>query len=130
MKGVLNMPLYYLPDTLVKKVPHERENRAIIDRIPAADLEAIKAELNRRIDAVVDTDEELITSGWIPGHEWAGTVWLPIYETAHKDAARAGMVFGAIVFEVMMEREEDWSLGKYQVDGRDIGSITYFRIHR
>ena len=34
-----------------------------------------------------------------------------------------------LVFETMMKREEDWSLGKYQVNGRDIGSTTYFRIH-
>ena len=87
-------------------------------------------ELNRRIDEVADSDEELITAGWIPGNNWDGTVWAPISVAASGDSQRSGMVFGAIVFEVMMNRPEDWSLGKYQINGRDIGSTTYFRIKR
>jgi hypothetical protein len=125
------MPLYSLPNMKeIIRIPHDQDNRPIIDRIPDSDLDAIVDEINRRVDAVVDSPEELITSGWIPGNYWIGTVWEPIYIAARNDFSRAGMVFGALVFEVMMNRPEDWSLGKYQVNGRDIGSTTYFRIFR
>lgn len=126
------MPLFYISGELqeVTRIPHDTANRPVINRIPQNEYNAVIEELNRRIDAVVDSPEELITAGWIPGSDWTGTVWEPIYDAAHYDVERAGMVFGAIVFEVMMNREEDWSLGKYQVDGRDIGSTTYFRIRR
>lgn len=85
--------------------------------------------MNRRIDSVLNSPEKLLTAGWIPGRDWTDTVWYPIYLAANKDQDRAAMVFGAIVFETMMNRTEDWSLGKYQKNGTDIGSTTYFRIH-
>jgi len=125
------MPLYTVPDLkVITRIPHDRENRPIINRIPRRDYDKIIEELNRRIDEVANSDEELITAGWIPGNNWDGTVWAPISVAANGDPQRSGMVFGAIVFEVMMNRPEDWSLGKYQINGRDIGSTTYFRIKR
>ena len=124
------MPLYSIPDMkIIKKIPHERDNITIIKRIPKEKLELIIKELNHKIDEVADSSNEIVTSGWIPGNDWTGSVWEPIYIAAERDFSRAGMIFGALVFEIMMKREEDWSLGKYQVNGRDIGSTTYFRIH-
>ena len=123
------MPLYSVPDMRqITNVPHEASNRPIVNRIPEESLVRIRKEINERIQAVVDSHEELITSGWIPGSDWTNTVWQPIYIASRNDFVRAGMVFGFLVFEEMMYREEDWSLGKYQVNGRDIGSTTYFRI--
>ncbi|MEA4892466.1 MAG: hypothetical protein VB085_07875 [Peptococcaceae bacterium] len=112
----------------ITKIPHDNVNRPIINRIPKIELDAIIDELNRRVDEIVDSHDELITAGWIPGSNWTGMVWSPIYTASGNDFTRAGMVFGALVFEVIMNRSEDWSLGKYQVNGRDIGSTTYFRI--
>ena len=124
------MPLYSIPDMkIIKKIPHERDNITIIKRIPKEKLELIIKELNHKIDEVADSPNEIITSGWIPGNDWSGSIWEPIYIAAEKDFSRAGMIFGALVFETMMNRKEDWSLGKYQVNGHDIGSTTYFRIH-
>ena len=125
------MALYSIPDMKqITRVPHDKDNRPIINRISPEKLQAIFDELNRLIDEVVDTQEELITAGWLPGRDWSGTVWQAIFVAANKNYNLAAMVFGALVFEAIMDRPEDWSLGKYQVDGRDIGSITYFRIHR
>lgn len=125
------MALYSVPDMKqIIKVPHDKNNRPIINRIPSEQLQVIFDELNRLIDSVVNTQDELITAGWLPGKVWEDTVWYPIYVAANKDEQRAAMVFGALVFETIINRPEDWSLGKYQVDGRDIGSTTYFRIYR
>lgn len=125
------MPLFYVPSMKkVESIPHDAKNRPIINRIPKEDWQKIFDELNNRVDAVVDSPKELITSGWIPGNHWEETVWYPIYVASQMDPDISGMVFGAIVFEVIMNREEDWSLGKYQVNSRDIRSTTYFRIHQ
>lgn len=125
------MALFSIPDMKqITKVPHDKVNRPIINRIPSGQLQAIFDELNRLIDEVVDTPDELITAGWLPGSDWTGTVWDAIYVAANKDHNRAAMVFGVLAFEAIMKRPEDWSFGKYQVDGRDIGSTTYFRIYR
>ena len=124
------MPLYSIPDMkIIKRIPHYYDNKLIIERIPEEQKNKIIKEINCKINEVADSPNEIITSGWIPGNDWTGSVWEPIYIAAEKDFSRAGMIFGALVFETMMKREEDWSLGKYQVNGRDIGSTTYFRIH-
>ena len=123
------MPLYSIPDMkLITRIPHESTNRSIINRISSDNLLAIRNEINRLIDEVIDSHNELITSGWLPGTDWTGTVWDPIYIASRNNFKQAGMVFGTLVFEEIMSRPEDWSFGKYQVDGRDIGSTTYFRI--
>lgn len=125
------MPLYSIDNgqaTIITRIPHISINLAMIKRIAAQDLKAIRDELNRRVDAVVNTSDELITSGWIPGKDWTNTVWEPIYVASRNNISLAGMVFGTLLFEVMMNRSENWSLGKYQVNDRDIGSTTYFRI--
>ena len=43
--------------------------------------QAIIDELNRRIDE----NPEVHTAGWIPGHNWKGTVFYPIYLACKKD---------------------------------------------
>ena len=92
------MALYSIPDMKqITSVPHDRDNRPIINRIPPEQLQAIFDELNRLIDEVVDTPEELITAGWLPGSDWTGTVWDAIYVAANRDHSRAAMVFGALV---------------------------------
>lgn len=37
-------------------------------------------ELNKRIDE----NPEVHTAGWIPGHDWTGTVFYPIYLACKK----------------------------------------------
>jgi len=98
------MSLFRIPDMhRYTSVPHDRDNRPLINRIPPNQLHEIFDELNRRIDAVVDSPEELITAGWIPGYDWTGTVWEPIYFACNRDYGRSAMVFGALVFETINE---------------------------
>ena len=73
---------------------------------------------------------EVHTAGWIPGHDWTETVFYPIYLACKKDTTSAALFFGIIVFIVFMDRPEQWSLGRYQVNDKDIASMTYFRIGR
>jgi hypothetical protein len=126
------MPLYAVnPDGLKKLtgLPYKSNTQPIIDRIPHEAIQAIRAEINRLADLAASSGEkQLFTAGWLPGSDWTGTVWEPIYEACGCDVDLSGRTFGALVFFVMTEREEDWSFGRYEVDGREIGSNTYFRI--
>ena len=77
------MPLYSIPDMkIIKKIPHEHVNRSIINSIPYDERNAIIKELNHKIDEVADSPNEIITSGWIPGNDWSGSIWEPIYIAA------------------------------------------------
>ena len=80
-------------------------------------------DLNNKINAA-----DIHTAGWMPGKIWKGTVFEPILNKACKgNQTQAGLFFGIIVFKVFMDRPEKWICGRFEKDGKDIGSITYFR---
>ena len=118
------MTVYYLESsTPVGRLPHASEFAQSMSRMDASDLATIRAELNRLF-----ATNEIQTAGWIPGNDWTGTIWSPIYH----DAARgnydiAARIFGLIVFDVAMRRPEAWITGRFEKNGVAIRSLTYFR---
>jgi len=84
------------------------------------------ARVNELID---ESGAEIATAGWLPGSDWTGTPFEPIYtRAARHDFDRSAMFFGQLVWYTIMQRPEPWGSGRYQVDGKDIGSRTYFRL--
>ncbi len=68
---------------------------------------------------------------WIPGSDWTGTVFQPIYEKACKcNREAAAEFFGLIFWAVLLERNDVWSFGRYEKDGIPIGGMTYFKFGR
>jgi hypothetical protein len=118
------MPLFDLETMqLVTHVPYQREYNLFLERMTGQEVAAINAWINERIDG-----EEIHTAGWLPGADWTGTPLQPIYEkAARKNPDVAGRCFGLMVYVVFMRRPEDWISGRFELDGREIGSRTYFR---
>ncbi|MBI3747607.1 MAG: hypothetical protein HY262_01970 [Chloroflexi bacterium] len=112
----------------IEQVPFRREFDVLRSRLSSADFGAMVARINELIDA---SGAEIATAGWLPGSDWTGTPFEPIYAiAARQDYQRSAMFFGQLVWYVVMARPEPWGSGRYQVDGRDIGSRTYFRLSR
>ncbi len=111
---------------VVSSVPYEREYRDFMSRLTDSDIAAIKSCLNEMIDG-----DEIHTAGWMPGSDWTGTPFDPIYQkAARKSFAASARCFGLMVWEVFMERPEKWTSGRFEKDGEEIGSRTYFRTDR
>jgi len=88
------------------------------------DYREIFDELAQRIHGT-----EIQTSSWIPGEDWRGTVFQPIYEDAcGQDPIAAAKFFGLILWDVMLHDEHYWSFGRYEKDGIPIGGLTYFQV--
>jgi hypothetical protein len=118
------MPLFDL-ETMqrVTKVPFEKEYKLFRDRMSPQEVAAIEKWINDRIDK-----DEIHTAGWLPGADWTGTPLQPIYDkAARKNVEVAGKCFGLMVYVVFMHRPEDWVSGRFELNGREIGSRTYFR---
>lgn len=110
----------------ITRIPHRDFYNACIARMSQGDIDAIKAELNERIET-----DEVHTAGWMPGSDWSETVFQPIYsDGCRNDTEQAALLFGLIVWVVMMERPERWGFGRYEKDGVPIRSLTYFKLHR
>lgn len=109
------------------RVPFAPQFEALRRRLSSAEFDAMVERINELIDA---SGAEIATAGWLPGSDWTGTPFEPIYmKAARGDFDRSAMFFGQLVWYAIMERPERWGSGRYQVDGRDIGSRTYFRLN-
>jgi hypothetical protein len=71
---------------------------------------------------------EVDTSSWIPGSDWTDTVFQPLWVACGEDPAAAALFFGLIVWQVVMDRSDCWSFGRYEKEGVAIKGMTYFRI--
>ncbi|MGN8774718.1 hypothetical protein [Candidatus Weimeria sp. HCP3S3_B5] len=108
----------------VTRLPHQADYDRWRKNISDDEYKAVEGTLNARIDA-----SKINTAGWIPGHDWTGTVYEPIYEACGKNVTLAGMFFGLIVFKLLMERQDKtWGFGRYENNGLQIASMTYFEL--
>lgn len=64
----------------------------------------------------------------MPGSDWTGTAFQPIWEkAAKKNEELAAKIFGLLVFEIFRHRPEDWYTGRFEKEGIPLRGRTYFR---
>jgi hypothetical protein len=125
------MPLYRLMEKQpVSTIPFQDQYDGWQKALGPTNCAEIMAEFNRLIEARLATKEvenQIHTAGWIPGSDWDGTVWAPIYYTAaREDPGQAALCFGLFCYVAFMRRPEKWIVGKFDLNGKSIGSNTYF----
>jgi hypothetical protein len=117
--------LFSVPDLKqITTIPHEDSYWACVNPLSDEQYDAIYDNLDSRF-----SEREVDTSSWIPGSDWTESVFEPLYFACNENQELAGMVFGIIVWVVVMSRPDDsWSFGRYEKDGVPIKGMTYFRI--
>jgi hypothetical protein len=111
----------------ILSVPYRARFDAMTARLSPAEFDAIVSHINALIDGV---GADIATAGWLPGNDWTGTHFQPIYDkAARRSYDQAAKFFGLLVWHTVMQRPETWASGRYQKGGKDIGSRTYFRVH-
>lgn len=107
----------------IGKMPFADQYRRYMAAMTPEEIRAIKDRLNEMIDGT-----EIQTAGWMPGSDWTGTVFEPIYfKAANQSYTESAKCFGLMVWEVFMERPEVWTSGRFEKDGEPIGCRTYFQ---
>jgi len=107
-------------------IPYRAQFDALKKRLSNEEFEAMLARINELID---ESGSEIATAGWLPGSDWTGTAFEPIYtKAAPGDFDRSAMFFGQLVWYTIMRRPERWGSGRYELDGKQIRSRTYFRL--
>lgn len=108
----------------ISSIPYHSQYEIWRSRLTAGEFQAIYDELRSRVDG-----SEIETSSWIPGANWEGTVFQPIYDAAcRQDETTSAQFFGLILWQVIMEHEQVWAFGRYEKDGIPIKGLTYFRL--
>ena len=109
----------------IARIPHEAEFNMWRARLAEDQYQAIVDELNLRVSG-----REVNTASWLPGGNWEGTVFWPIFKIAcRENYESSALFFGLIVWKFFMDRDDAWSFGRYEKAGVPIRGLTYFRIN-
>ncbi len=92
-----------------------------------SDYQAVREAINRYVDAV-PLDKPFVSS-FIPGSDWRGTVYDPLFMACGHSEEQSGWFFGLIVWQVMIDHEEEWVFKPADKEG-DILGTTYWRRNR
>ena len=109
----------------INHIPHQDVYNTLKSRLYVGEIRAIEKELNKRI-----TGKEVNTSTFLPGHNWFGTVFEPLYiKACRHNREVSAKFFGVIVWKILMERKDSWAFERYKINKRAIKGMTYFRIN-
>ena len=110
----------------IRHIPHRQTFNLLKKRLSQKQFDGVVAEIEQRIK---DAGDEIVTAGWLPGADWSGTPFQPIYETAaRKNKEVAAKMFGLMVWYTIMQRHDCWGSGRFEKDGLPLSSRTYFRL--
>src|SRR6188768_1676131 len=107
------MPLIDIESgTEINRIPYRDTFDLLRGRLSGAEFDAMVARVNELID---EAGGEIATAGWLPGSDWTGTVFAPIYtKAARQDFTRSALFFGQLVWYAIMHRPERWASGRYE----------------
>lgn len=109
-------------------MPFEKDFTTLRSRLTKEEFDAAVDRINELIDKA---GAKIATAGWLPGSDWTGTPFEPLYtKAARLNYDIAAKFFGLLVWYAVMERPETWGSGRYEKNGKDIGSRTYFKLER
>lgn len=105
---------------IYNQAPHQSTLNALKRNLTNKELDAIIKELNH----IISSSQGIETSSYIPGSDWTGTVYQPIYEKgADYSFDLAAKMFGILLFEVFINRSETWLFCKSE----NIRGTVYFK---
>lgn len=100
-------------------------------RLPQEGLDRIVTELVRQLDEVLVGGT--ISASWIPGHDWVGTIYMPIYEkVGRQDEKLSALFFGTLMQDTVIHHKSWWSRVKTpkapQKDPEGMEITLYWRV--
>lgn len=114
--------LYTVDRQHVDFIPHHQDYDRWCQRLSEDQIQDIMEELEKVLN-----QGEVHVSSFVPGSDWTGTVYQPIYEIAcDEDERQAAFFFGILMWVAVMNHPETWSFLKYKED--NIQGMTHFRI--
>jgi len=111
----------------ITDIPRRRQEQFNVWRsnLSDSDYEAVIEKINEYVDAV--PPDEPFVSSFIPGSDWTGTVYQPLYIACGQSVEQSGWFFGLIVWQVMIDHEEEWYFKLADKDSDDVLGARYWR---
>lgn len=120
------MSLFDLEGNEVKHMPHKETYDRWKANLSDNDFDNIIDALHEIMDNT-PSGQHVITSSYIPGSDWAGTPYHPIYDACGQDWEAARLFYGQLAWRAVQMHPERWHfIRQKRDDDRPIG-MTYFR---
>jgi len=108
---------------VLKKGARGQSYELLCSRLSSQEIADIRDTLDNRIEG-----KRIETSAWIPGSNWSGTVYQPIYEKAALMSHElSGMMFGLLVWEAFERHPDDWYTERFIMGGEEDRFRVYFK---
>jgi len=114
--------LFDLDGNQMTRVPHKGEFDAWRTKIGNADYDLAVEAIKDRIDG-----KSVFTSSFLPGSDWMGTPFQPLYFACGQSEEQSGYFFGLIVWSIIMEDDDEWVFKPSEKDDGDPLGTTYWR---
>ena len=100
-----------------------RTFRLLCSRLSPAELSDVRDALDARIEG-----SRVETASWIPGPDWRGTAYQPIYEKgARRNPELAALMFGLMAWEAFERHDDDWYTERFSMGGEEDRFRVYFK---
>jgi len=121
--------LFTIEGKEIEGIPHRRQRdfNAWRRNLSDSDYQAAVDEIKKYVDAVLP--DKPFVSSFIPGSDWRGTVYDPLFIACGRSKEQAGWFFGLIVWQVIIDHEDEWMFKPADEDD-DILGTTYWRSNR
>lgn len=118
--------LFSINDKRITDIPRRRQQQFNVWRsnLADSDYDAVVEAINEYVDAV-PLDKPFVSS-FIPGRDWTGTVYEPLYFACGQSEEQSGWFFGLIIWQVMIDHPEEWVF-KISDKEDDVLGTTYWR---
>jgi hypothetical protein len=119
--------LYSLDGDKIKDIPKKRKAdfNQWRKNLSCEDYEKVRIAINAYIDNKVHKNEPFVSSH-IPGPDWRGTPYQSLYLACGQSMEQSGWFFGLIVWQVVIDRPEDWVFKLGDKDEDDVQGTTYW----
>ncbi|MBN1516300.1 hypothetical protein JXA32_07000 [Candidatus Sumerlaeota bacterium] len=113
------------------RIPHRQNYNRWRRRLSDADHEQIMETLFHVMNQAIESGEAqgengIFNSSFIPGANWTGTPYQPIYEACGQDFEQAQLFYGLLVWEAVMLHDDDWIFIRQQNTPEHPLGLTYF----
>jgi hypothetical protein len=107
-------------------VPHLKEFERRRSRLTSAEFDAVLDALTLKLEET--PVGKSISASWIPGADWTGTVYMPLYAKAcGHDFVAAALFFGSVMKWAVIHHDSHWRSNKQPKAKNDPDSV-YWRV--
>ncbi len=123
--------LYDLDRKRQTLIPHQEDYNHWRGNLSDEDYENIIGKLHHVLDQAIECGQArkengIITSSYIPGRDWTNTPYQPIYESCGRNFDQARLFFGLLVWDAVMQHNNDWIFLRQERDSDHPVGMTYF----